>query len=971
MTATPYHLTIVSHTHWDREWYQPFQVFRFRLVELIDQLLDLLDSDPAYHSFLLDGQTIVLEDYLEMRPEREADLRRHIAAGRLFIGPWHILPDEFLVGPEATVRNLLLGAKVCARFGARLPIGYTPDPFGHISQLPQILAGCGLEAAALQRGLSDEPTELWWEAPDGTRLLTIYFREGYGNLAWAPTTPEAFTRAVERQIERLAPYAHTPNLLLLNGTDHMMPQPELPALIAAANERLAGRAVLVHGTLPDHIARVKAHLGDSANLPVVQGELRSPKRTPVLPGVLSARMWIKQRNHACETALERYAEPVSALAWLCGGRDRRGELWRAWRYLIENHPHDSICGCSVDQVHEEMRTRFAWSEQIAHEVTEAGLDHLARQIDAAQLPARADYPEPDPPTLAAISAKSDYVVLVYNPLAQPQTCPVEVTVSWPGSGMGWQLLDGQGRAVPYRAVDETESSSETMAIGPEEWQALLDRIEVGFYKGRLINNVRVWLGEGHVRLEMELPEYHTGRIGSFAGLVRQLRSDPRVQSCQRFEITAHLVGNQRLSFVATDVFGLGYACYRLTAVPQAMASGTFAPRPADAAQQPAIENEWFRVEVAPDGTLTLLEKSTGRVLRGLNRLEDGGDRGDEYNYCSPAHDVRVTTPLRPVRVEYVDDGPFGQCLVIRTVYALPADLTPDRDGRSAQTVEMPVTTTVRVMPGVRRVDVRTELHNQAMNHRLRVLFPTGCASDTAIVDGHFDRLKRRVELPADTTGWAEQPAPTAPQRAFTAVQEGGRGLLVATRGLPEYELMQEGAQATIAVTLLRSVGWLSLDDLTCRPGHAGPKRATPGAQCLGPAAFEYSIIPFGGAFDLNQAAHLAYAFVAPLRSVAVETTHGSLPPALTLFTLYPPELVLTALKPAEEGVGIIARFYNSSEEAVTGQLQFGIPVTQVRFANLLEEPTGEALAVDAEGRVALRVPPKRIITLRLDVVPRD
>jgi alpha-mannosidase len=230
MAGPPFHVTIVSHTHWDREWYQPFQVFRFHLVELIDCLLDLLDSDPAYYSFLLDGQTILLEDYLAIRPEREPDLRRHVAHGRLMIGPWYILPDEFLVSPEATVRNLMLGAKVCARFGTRMPVGYTPDPFGHISQLPQILAGCGIEAAALQRGLSDEPTELWWEAPDGTRLLTIYFRTGYGNLAWAPTTPDAFTHAVERQIDQLAPHAHTPFLLLMNGTDHMLPQPELPGM---------------------------------------------------------------------------------------------------------------------------------------------------------------------------------------------------------------------------------------------------------------------------------------------------------------------------------------------------------------------------------------------------------------------------------------------------------------------------------------------------------------------------------------------------------------------------------------------------------------------------------------------------------------------------------------------------------------------------------------------------------------------
>src|SRR5690606_9871808 len=186
MSNPPYEITIVSHTHWDREWYRSFQEFRLQLVEMMDRLLEIMETDPDYRYFLLDGQTIMLGDYLDVRPEREATIRKLIADGRLSIGPWHILPDEFLVSPEATVRNLILGAKVCANFGARMPIGYTPDPFGHIAQLPQILAGVGLEAVALQRGLAYEPTELWWEAPDGTRIFTIYLRAGYGNLAWVP-----------------------------------------------------------------------------------------------------------------------------------------------------------------------------------------------------------------------------------------------------------------------------------------------------------------------------------------------------------------------------------------------------------------------------------------------------------------------------------------------------------------------------------------------------------------------------------------------------------------------------------------------------------------------------------------------------------------------------------------------------------------------------------------------------------------
>lgn len=966
MATTPYEITIVSHTHWDREWYQPFQVFRFQLIELIDYLLDLLDRDPDYRSFLLDGQTIILEDYLAMRPDREADLKRYIAEERLLIGPWHILPDEFLVSAEATVRNLMLGAKVCAQFGTRMPVGYTPDPFGHISQLPQILAGCGLPAAALQRGLSDEPPELWWEAPDGTRLLLIYFRAGYGNLAWAPTTPDAFTRAVEVQIDRLAPHSHTSRLLMLNGTDHMMPQAKLPELIAQANQRLEGRAVIRHGTLPEHVAAVRDQIAGRADaLPVVHGELRSPKRFPVLPGVYSARLWIKQANRANEIALERYAEPVSALAQVFGGKNRSGELWQAWRYLIENHPHDSICGCSIDQVHDEMRTRFAWSHQIADKITTAGLEYLATRIDRTAFHTQPAAVEDNPPAHAVTSPHADMTVLVYNPLPGTQREIVAFDCRWPGPRRRYELQDDTGRTIPYRVLSGSEIIFEDKTLAPEDLDMLFEQIEIGFYKGRLISDVSVWFDGSDMRLEMVLPEYHTGEIGDFSGLVKTLRSDPRLKAVTRCHLITYLADMFRLSFVAEDVPGVGYRAYHLTNVPDPTAGAPDADtaRPAPA----ALENEWLRVEADPrDGTLRLTDKSTGRVIDGLNRLEDSGDRGDEYNFCPPAEDAIITQPIDAPVIQTTDEGVFGQEMTIHARYRIPADLTPDRAARTSETVELPVVTTVRLVPGQRRVDIRTTLDNAARNHRVRVQFPCGVRSEQTIVDEHFDRLVRGPLPAVDTDGWAEQPTATAAHSGFVAVEQAGAGLLVATRGLPEYEHITSSDGSTLAITLLRAVGWLSRDDLVCRPGHAGPARATPGAQCLGSWTCEYSLIPFGDdAFPLAQAAWDAYAFLAPLHSVATVSTGGDLPPALQWVTLDDPALVLTAVKPAEDGQGVVVRFYNSSDQPVSGRLITGLPVESFAPVNLLEEPAELAWDRVDDRTFAIEAPGKRIITARL------
>jgi len=956
MPNNPVSLTVVSHTHWDREWYRPFQEFRLRLVRVIDDVLAILDADPTYHSFLLDGQTIILEDYLDIRPEREADLRRLIAEGRLLIGPWHILPDEFLVGPESTVRNLMLGARRCAQFGARMPVGYTPDPFGHISQLPQILAGVGIPVAVFRRGLAEEPCEVWWEAPDGTRVLALYLREGYDNFQWAPTDPAAFVALVERQIERLGPHSLSGRLLLLNGTDHMPPQPELPALIREANTRLAGRAVITHGTLPGYVAAVREALGRADALPVVRGELRSPQRHHLLPGVLSARMWIKQRNHACETLLTRYAEPLAAFGKVFTGTDWRGEVWCAWRTLIENHPHDSICGCSIDPVHEEMRTRFDGAAQIATGIIEEGLQRLGAQVSAAALAAPAHpAPREAAPDFPVTAVPAGLGVIVFNPTPGARREQVTVEVPWQPPDQHPALFDAAGNPVDCRWTDARDALLDERTLDAAGFDALLSAIDAGAYRSRLIRDVRLWLDGAAARAEVVLTESHPRDANGLFALARDVRARLAAQPVERCTLATYFAVPRTLSFEAREVPGVGYRVYALCHAPGALSS-----QDRGSGADLRLENEWLRVEAdAHDGTLSLTDKASGRRFDGLNRLVDGGDRGDEYNYCPPERDRLVTQPASTPVIERE-----GDCLRVRLRYTLPASLTSDRAGRAGETVDIPVTVSVRLASGARRVDIRTDLDNRAEDHRLRALFPAGIVTDTAIVEGHFDRL-RRAPLPAlDTTGWVEQPQPTQPMRTFAAVEDSAGGLMLAARGLPEVELLPAEDGAALALTLLRCVGWLSRDDFPCRAGQAGPELATPGAQCPGPAAFEYSLIPFG-AGRLDEAAAEAYAFDAPLRAALCRPGAGSLPAHTQLLALEPPALVLSAIKPAEDGRGVIVRFTNHRDTPQAGRATFGFAVASVEPVNLLEEPQGSALAVEDNRRVTVEAPPKRIVTWRV------
>ena len=276
-------LTLVPHTHWDREWYLPFEAFRERLVPVLDEVLDLLDR--GYPHFHLDGQTALVDDYLEVRPEREPQLRRHAAAGRISLGPWLALVDEFLVSGETIVRDLELGLSRARELGAPgTPVGYLPDQFGHIGQMPQLLRAAGIETAVVWRGVptSVDRSAFRWEAPDGSAVLAEYLPFGYSLGMWLREADES--RALARSLQRIAgwlePFAARDRLLIPAGSDHAPPDATLPDRLAEACQLTPSLDARI-GSLAEHLAQPV-----QGELPVWRGELRSAARAHMLPGVV-------------------------------------------------------------------------------------------------------------------------------------------------------------------------------------------------------------------------------------------------------------------------------------------------------------------------------------------------------------------------------------------------------------------------------------------------------------------------------------------------------------------------------------------------------------------------------------------------------------------------------------------------------------------------------------------------------------
>ncbi|MBI3980155.1 MAG: hypothetical protein HY331_18425 [Chloroflexi bacterium] len=971
--TTRWTMVVVSHSHWDREWYLPFQAFRLKLVGMICRLLDILKADPRYRCFMLDGQTVILDDFAEAAPQRFAELAEQIRAGRILVGPWFVLPDEFLVSGEALIRNLQRGIATAEQCGEPMRLGYLPDAFGHIAEMPQILQGFGVDAAALWRGVPGEATatEFVWEAPDGSKVLTVFLIGGYFNAGGLPTDPDGLRVRIEEMRQGLAPRATTPYLLLMNGGDHVWPQAELPEILDRARE-LFPDAEIVHGSLPELVRLIRQveHRGEVGPWLTIRGELRSGERAHLLPGVLSSRMWIKQRNDACQTLLERWAEPFAALSARACDADVPGPLPAdavgslldlAWRYLLLNHPHDSICGCSVDQVHEEMRHRFDSAEQIAGQIAADSLQRLAAAVATGEAAA-----DPAASAIVVFNAGGTRTDFVRHWLPT-------------GDGAGDVILaDANGTPTPYQILGRRESEIVAADVSREDLQRLLalvkpdagewtqpqiDALEAmlrATLAERLANaivtrvDIRPSLRPRAVQVVLSVAEHGRHDYTALAEGLGEIARLAARGDVDRFELRVGRREAVEIGFVAAEVPGWGYRTYTVRP-----GHRRALPPPAAAANH-WIENEFLIVQVNPrDATFSIIDKETGAVYEGLNRFADTGDAGDEYNFNPPAGNTTVSQPAEPPVVRLVEAGPIRWTLDVAFELALPRCLAPDRRSRAAETVRCPVRYTVSLTEAIPRVDVHAVVVNQAADHRLQVAFPSRIKTDHAAAESHFGVVERRLTMPTNTQAWLEQPATTAPQRSFVDVSDGQTGLLVANRGLPEYEVLPESEGATVAITLLRCVGWLSRDDLEVRRGHAGPPVETPGAQCPGEHRFDYALVPHAG--DWRSAFHLAHQFAVPLRAVTTGLHPGDLPPVAGLIRVEPDEVVVSAIR--DRDGDLVVRVLNQSPEPQSARIGvLGRPSRAV-LADLREQPTDVALPLDGSS-LTIHLRPHQLATVR-------
>ncbi|MGZ8762371.1 MAG: glycoside hydrolase family 38 N-terminal domain-containing protein, partial [Acidimicrobiia bacterium] len=836
---------IVPHTHWDREWYAPFQRFRLRLVGLLDTLLELLEDDDSYHRFLLDGQTAVIDDYLEVRPDSEPIIRRLVAEGRLTIGPWMILMDEFMVSGETVVRNLQMGLRRAAELGGAMPVGYLPDMFGHVAQMPQILRAAGLEHAVVWRGVPGaiDRTGFWWEAPDGSRVRAEYLYGSYSNGRDLPDHADGLVARANGYSRELGDFRLAGgDLLLMNGSDHLLPQPGLGSVVAAAN---AGQRELRFEvtSLPEYLGRQPVE-----GLPTWTGELRSGARADVLMGVASNRVDVHRAAAAAERAVERVAEPMAAL-FRPSTDFPHALLDLAWQALVLNSAHDSSCACSADEVVDQVIVRYAEARQIGEGVADGAVASLA----------------------ASVAAPAGHVV-VANPSQADRGGLIELTV--PG-GDAVHLVADDGTPVATQAVTAHTSEVFSTTVVGRKVAWVIEMMRGPEIAGTQIGRIdhRVHPDGSH--------EYHFVGVdpGEPAVDLEAVRSELRELGEQdtTFRLRVTRASEQVVIAIADSVPGFGWRTFAVTpgSVPETgLGSASLGTLPVELArldETAALGNGLVRVELDAPGRGYSVEADGVRV-DGLGRLVDGGDGGDTYNYSPPHADRLVDAPIR---TSWTVDGigPVRGRLVLDQTYEWPRNAIGDERScshRNEQTIEVTVRTILELRAGERFVRVRTQFENPSRDHRLRAHFPLPTLVTGSDAECAFGVVHRGLEAEG---GPHEAGLPTFVSRRFVDASDGRTGLAILHDGILEYELVDDGRE--LALTLLRATGYLSRAEPSLRPNPAGPLDELRGPQLVGAIVADYAVLPHRGDWQAAELYARAQEFLVPLSTETVPATSSA------------------------------------------------------------------------------------------------
>lgn len=920
----------IANSHLDREWGMDYQQTRKLTVDFLDTMLELFEKYPQY-TFLLDSQTLPLEDYLEIRPENEERIAQAVSKGQLFIGPWYSAPDTNCITGESIVRNLLMGHRVAARFGEPMKVGYTPFGWGQMAQLPQIYMGFGIDTAFFYRGISKADTassEYQWEAPDGTKVLASRFgsaaRYNFYMFIWRPVlykgktigthlpdrlydwseggVPFKFTDQEHRYdhyflnepktfydagslekyfrdlIKAEKEHFSTPAIPLMQGMDTSMPDPMELEMLEDIKGFLNDDEEVKISSMPEYVKALKGFL-KGKKLKILKGEMKNPGEasywTHLTGDIISTRPRQKALSAKAERMLQRWAEPFSTVATILGMEYPDSYLEMAWKNLLQCQAHDTIGGCGIDQLEKDATFRLEQAVNLSNMLMRTSMGLIQTKIDTS------------------FCDENSVVLTVFNPSPFTRT---EVVKAW---------------------VDVPEQTGIT-----------------------------------HIRI--------TDEKGKEVDVFEGRRRDTEKIVRSNVDVTTSLKCNElEIQFFAKDVPGLGYKCY-------CIGDSEHAPleKPL-AASSREMENESLKVLFNDDGTLHLLDKKTGRKFRNMHYFEDQGEAGDPWQWKPPAKDRIISSIGSPVQISLEENSHLMAVVRVRYEMSIPVGLGHDTNHLETWRTEaekpLIIESFFTLRKGSPYLEVETLLDNQHKNHRLRVMFPSEIQAKNSCAEQAFTVVEREIERGKDSA-YRHTYNPTYPMLRFVDLSDEKQGLAVLSEGTREYEAVDDDKR-TLALTLLRAFE-IALCTVTYRWERLPEMQLS---QAPGKHVFRYALYPHSGDWNKGEVMEIADRFNIPMLSA--QSTPGmteKLNSTKGFLEIKPKDIQLSGLKRSETDEEIVLRLYNPTDSDIDCEIETGFRLKTCEVVNMEEKSNSESFSVNWKGRkMSLQFPAQKVITLKL------
>ena len=871
---------VIPHSHWDREWYFTTSRSKVYLMKDLGDVLNTLENDPEFKYFMVDAQGSLLDDYIKWRPQDKERISKLVNDGRLVIGPWYTQTDQLVISGESIVRNMYYGMKRCESFGKYMNVGYVPDSFGQSGNMPQIYRQFGIEDTLFWRGVSDDMvkhTDYNWRGDDGSVVFTTQIPFGYYIGGNIPEEPEENEEFWQKEcLEKAGGRSATRHIYFPNGFDQAPVRTNLPQLVKERNEKDPENEYVI-SCIEDYIKDVKS---ENPELEEVQGELVIAKHMRIHKSIFSSRSDLKVMNTQIQNYVTNVMEPLLTISYNLGNEYPHEAVAEIWKLLFENAAHDSIGSCISDTANEDVYVRYKQARDIAVNLVE-----LHSRLIATNVKNDADM------TFTAI-----------NTLPQKRKDTVIVKTYVPGGKFA--IIDEKGNDVDYTIIKSRDLTdyvlSQTIMLDPSR----------KFY----------------------VPD-------------------------QVLEVT--------MAIKANDVPALGYVQYSID---------TQKDSHKETADKKVLENKYYTIEVEENGSLTIVDKANNVTYKNQGILVENGDDGDSFNYSPPRKDMEVFSNESKCTVKISGSDIYDQA-EIHFDMVVPADLDERAEGKVS--VTMLVDMTVALRKDSKVIDFNVKVDNKGLSHRLCVLFDSQIVSAFNYADQQFGLIKRpnyyekemklymesmnnKTEKKAgiqelanwanDQSTWQEPPISIEPTQSYVSLTDGKTGIAVIPQGVREYEVLDD---SKIRLTLFRTYGFMGKENLIYRPGRASGERIieTPAAQLLKEMEFNFGFTSYAGDINDSDIDTLAkqyntnlevYTYAEFLNGRLIFSQREIEGQNAKIHSLFETEgnLVVSAVKKAEEDDGYIIRLYNGKDHKdLDDKIKFNFDIKEAYYTNLKEEKT--------------------------------